>query len=63
VRLFAWFRTHAWRLVVAEDGPTGVEYGIMLGLVILAIFGSIQLLGNVVSAFFTTFAGVLEALF
>jgi len=33
-------------LVTDEDGPTAVEYAVMLGMVILACIASIVLVGN-----------------
>lgn len=40
------------RLLIEEDGPTAVEYAVMLMLIILAALGSIKVLGeNVDSSF------------
>jgi len=43
------------RFLVSEEGPTAVEYAIMLALIILACFVAIQSLGNVAN---TTFGNV-----
>jgi pilus assembly protein Flp/PilA len=42
-----------WRLLVEEDGPTAVEYAIMLLLVFLACIAAIQVLGDGTSDSFT----------
>jgi pilus assembly protein Flp/PilA len=34
------------RLLVEEDGPTAVEYAVMLSLIIVACVGGIQLVGQ-----------------
>lgn len=33
----------------SEEGPTAVEYSVMLGLILLVVIGSISYLGTVVS--------------
>ena len=38
--------------LVSEEGPTAVEYAIMLALIILACFVAIQSLGSVANATF-----------
>ena len=43
------------RFLVSEEGPTAVEYAIMLALIILVCFIAIQSLGSVTS---TTFSNV-----
>jgi len=35
------FRTRLWRWLRQEDGPTAAEYAVLLGLVVLALVGSI----------------------
>ncbi|MGL5094404.1 MAG: Flp family type IVb pilin, partial [Planctomycetia bacterium] len=42
-------------LVVAEDGPTAVEYAVMLSLIIVVCLAAIQLVGTKAS---TTFSSV-----
>ncbi len=34
------------RLLIEEDGPTAVEYAVMLAMIIVAAVGSIRLLGT-----------------
>ena len=34
------------RLLVEEDGPTAVEYAVMLSLILMACLGGIQLVGQ-----------------
>ena len=41
------------QFVKREDGPTAVEYAIMLALIVLVCFIAIQSLGNVTSATFS----------
>ena len=37
-------------LLIDEDGPTAVEYAVMLAMIFLACIGSIVLVGNQTSA-------------
>jgi Flp pilus assembly pilin Flp len=39
-----------------EDGATAAEYALMIGLIITAIFLSVQTLGNTLNGIFTTAA-------
>lgn len=32
--------------LVSEDGPTAVEYAVMLALIVIACLGSVRILGN-----------------
>ena len=41
------------RLLVEEDGPTAVEYAVMLSLIIVACVGAIQLVGQTTGSSFT----------
>jgi pilus assembly protein Flp/PilA len=41
------------RLVVSEDGPTAVEYAVMLALIIIVCLVAIQSLGTNTSTTFT----------
>ena len=34
------------RFLRSEDGPTAVEYAVMLAMILLVCFGSIQLIGQ-----------------
>lgn len=42
-----------WRFITSEDGPTAVEYGIMLALIILAAIGAVLSTGDVQKALWT----------
>jgi pilus assembly protein Flp/PilA len=42
-----------------EDGPTAVEYAVMLALIIVVCIGAIQLIGTNANAKFGTVAAVL----
>jgi pilus assembly protein Flp/PilA len=42
----------AIRFIEKEDGPTAVEYAVMLALIIVVCIGSIQLLGSNANATF-----------
>ncbi len=37
------------RLLLDEEGPTAVEYAVMLALIIMAAMGSIELVGSATS--------------
>ena len=37
---------HILRFVRSEDGPTSVEYAIMLAMILMAVIGSIAVIGN-----------------
>jgi pilus assembly protein Flp/PilA len=41
------------RFIVSEDGPTAVEYAVMLALIILVCVGAIQTVGTSTSGVFT----------
>jgi pilus assembly protein Flp/PilA len=47
-------------LLKSEDGPTASEYMIVLALIVLAVVGSITLLGNRISEVFLSIAGKLS---
>jgi len=34
------------RLLIDEDGPTAVEYAVMLAMILIAVVGSVRLLGT-----------------
>jgi pilus assembly protein Flp/PilA len=40
------FAEKAKRFLLSEDGPTAVEYAIILGLIVLVCFASISIFGN-----------------
>ncbi len=45
--------------LVREDGPTAVEYAVMLALIIVVCIAAIQTLGTNASKTFTTVGGVI----
>lgn len=49
------------RFLVAEDGPTAVEYAVMLALIIVVCIGAITTIGNNANATFGAAAGALPA--
>jgi pilus assembly protein Flp/PilA len=70
VRGFSWFlarkvismrkfMTSVANFVNSEDGPTAVEYAVMLALIIVVCIGAIQLIGNNANTKFGTVAAVL----
>lgn len=48
------------RFLVSEDGPTAVEYAVMMALIIVVCLGAIQTVGTNASARFTQIAGELD---
>jgi len=42
------------RFIASEDGPTAVEYAVMLGLIVVAIVTIVQSLATSVSGTFST---------
>ncbi len=47
------------RFLVCEDGPTAVEYAVMLALIIIVCLTAIQAIGTKASATFTNVANQL----
>jgi pilus assembly protein Flp/PilA len=47
------------RFLVSEDGPTAVEYAVMLGLIIVALVGIVGSLAQSVSGTFSTVSSTL----
>ena len=47
--------------LTAEDGPTAVEYAVMLALIIVVCIGTITALGNNANATFTTVKDALPS--
>ena len=50
------------RLKKDEKGATAVEYGLMVGLIAVAIIGGVTLLGGKLLALFNQIAGALPAI-
>jgi pilus assembly protein Flp/PilA len=49
------------RFLTSEDGPTAVEYAVMLALIIIVCLVAIQSLGTNTNATFTNIAGSLAS--
>jgi pilus assembly protein Flp/PilA len=47
------------RFLVSEDGPTAVEYAVMLALIVIVCLTAISSIGTKASAKFTTIANSL----
>ena len=47
------------RFMVSEDGPTAVEYAVMLGLIVVAIVGVVSNLAKSISGTFSTVSSTL----
>ena len=47
------------RFLVSEDGPTAVEYAVMLALIVIVCLTAITAVGNNASATFQNIAGQL----
>jgi pilus assembly protein Flp/PilA len=47
------------RFLVSEDGPTAVEYAVMLALIVIVCLTAIQSLGTNANTTFTNVAGSL----
>ena len=47
------------RFIVSEDGPTAVEYAVMLALIIVVCLTAIQAVGTNASSTFTNVSGQL----
>lgn len=57
MRLFA---EKVQRFLVSEDGPTAVEYAVMLALIVVVCLGSIGAVGGGTNATLTSVAGALS---
>jgi pilus assembly protein Flp/PilA len=49
------------RFLVAEDGPTAVEYAVMLALIIIVCLTAIQAIGTASNTTFNSVANALPA--
>jgi pilus assembly protein Flp/PilA len=47
-----WLKRLLWRWLWAEDGPTAVEYAVMLALILIVCFVAIQVLGTTTNSAF-----------
>jgi pilus assembly protein Flp/PilA len=51
----------ARHLLVSEDGPTAVEYAVMLALIVVVCLSTITLIGTRANETFNVIAGALPA--
>jgi pilus assembly protein Flp/PilA len=49
------------RFLVSEDGPTAVEYAVMLGVIIVAAIGVVTSLTTTVSGTFSTVSATITS--
>lgn len=49
------------RLLREEDGPTAVEYGVMLALIVIACIGAVNSMANATAESFDTSANEIAA--
>ncbi len=52
-----------YRLLIEEDGPTAVEYAVILALLVAAVIGSVNLLANETAASFDNSASAIDSAF
>ena len=52
-----------YRLAIEEDGPTAVEYAVILGLLVASIIGAVNLLANNTADSFDDSAAAITAAF
>ena len=52
---------HVYKFLLEEDGPTAVEYAVMISLIAGAVFVSVQLLANNTAASFDNSATELAS--
>lgn len=45
---------NVWKFIVSEDGPTAVEYAVMLALIVVVCLTAIQAIGTNANTTFTT---------
>jgi pilus assembly protein Flp/PilA len=53
------FLNHLRRFLASEDGPTAVEYAVMLALIVIVCLVSIQAIGTNANATFNSIATAL----
>jgi pilus assembly protein Flp/PilA len=54
------FVTSVKKFLVSEDGPTAVEYAVMLALIVIVCLTAIQAIGTNANAKFNEVAGTLS---
>jgi len=52
-----------YRLAIEEEGPTAVEYAVILGLLVAAVIGSVNLLANQTGQSFDNSAAAIDSAF
>jgi len=52
-----------YRLAIEEEGPTAVEYAVILGLLVATVIGSVNLLANETAASFDNSAAAINTAF
>ncbi len=55
------FASKVQRFLQSEDGPTAVEYAIMLALIVIVCLTAIQAIGDNANTAFDTIAGEINA--
>jgi pilus assembly protein Flp/PilA len=55
--------THLKRFLRDESGPTAVEYGVMLALIVVACIGSVNLMANATADSFDSSANAIASAF
>lgn len=53
------FANSVKKFIVSEDGPTAVEYAVMLALIVVVCLTAIQAIGTNAAATFTSVSGQL----
>ena len=57
--MFSMLKTSVVDFLVREDGPTAVEYAVMLALIIVVCIAAITALGSNANVTFTTVSGAV----
>ena len=52
-----------YRLAIEEDGPTAVEYAVILGLLVASVIGSVNLVANQTAASFDDSSAAINSAF
>ncbi|NOZ39672.1 MAG: Flp family type IVb pilin [Planctomycetes bacterium] len=52
-----------YRLAIEEDGPTAVEYAVILGLLVASVIGSVNLVANQTAQSFDDSATAINSAF
>jgi pilus assembly protein Flp/PilA len=55
--------SHLKRFLNDESGPTAVEYGVMLALIVVACIGAVNAMANATAGSFNTSAEAIESAF